>query len=341
MGKYCFLTFALVASATGCIGAGFSGGPRVAQQSHPQQTQLASAQLALTQKVGFTERITSSLTSIIPGMGNSQPTAPPLKPQKHDPISLGFPSGPPNAALYMSMAKLSDQGGNTDHARSMYQKALSLEPNHRDALLGLARLEDRKGQMNEALKIYQQAATAHPQDAKVLNDLALCYARTGQLPASAQLLDQASHLQPQKKLYRNNFAKVLIEMNRVDEALAQMATVHPPAVAHYNMGVLMNERGQPADAIHFLTAATHIDPQLQPAATLLAQLNDNSNQLPPSTSLATNDNILPTPMPSTTYAAGQPYPTTNSPTPTAFQPVPTETAQIPLGNAPILLPPVR
>ena len=274
--------------------------------------------------------------------------------QRTDPISLGYPSGPPTSELYLSMARLSDRGGNVKHARSMYRRAISLQPNNLEALLGLAWLEDRQGRLDGARKIYHRAAAAHPQNAKVLNDLALCYARSGQLLASLQLFERAVQLQPDKALYRNNIAKLLTEMNRMDEAIAHLSAVHPPAIAQYNMGVLLEQRGRTAEAIHFLTAASHINPQLQSASKMLTNLRGD---LPKSMA---NDDVLPTPItlsnnepsmaakrPSMTVkrpgmAVGpryaSPFATSNR---TLSQSFPAEIAQVPLGNLPVALPPVR
>ncbi len=340
MRKYGLIVWAFL--AIGCAGPGFSGVPWVGQR--PQQSQLAGvppAPPAPQQTPGFTRRMANA---VIPGFSKETPSAYPNKvssaQQKADPISLGFESGPPSAALYLSMAQLSDRGGNVEHARSMYQRALSIEPNHLESLLGLARLEDREGRLNEALRIYQQAAAAYPQNAQVLNDLGLCHARMGQLPVSLQLLGQATQLQPQKQLYRNNIAKVLIELNRIDEAASHQAAVHPPAVAQYNMGVLLHQRGRTEEAVRFLTAATHIDPQLQAAGALLSQITSRSTRIVGTGQSVPNDGVLPTPL--TSPASGQPYPTTGalSAAP-SMQTLPAETAQVPVGHSPVLLPPVR
>ena len=127
-------------------------------------------------------------------------------------------------------------------------------------------------------------------------------------------------------------------MNREDDALSQLSAVHPPAVAQYNIGILSHQCGQTDNAIRFLTAATHIDPQLQAAGEMLRQLQVSApNQI-------ANDGILPTPMARTASAAvpGAPYPSTGMtsrrPLPVSF---PSETAQVPAGNSPMLLPPVR
>ena len=66
--------------------------------------------------------------------------------------------------------------------------------------------------------LYQRAATAYPNNPTVLNDLALCLARQGQLPAAERALARAIQLDPAKALYRNNMAKVQIELNHVDAA---------------------------------------------------------------------------------------------------------------------------
>ncbi len=336
--KKWWIAWTLIA-ATGCAMPKIPGLPLRWSPKTQQSNQMAAAKApAAGQNPSFTQRVTSFLH--IPGAKSPQSNAAAQATrqkaqQKHDPISLGFASGPPTPELYLSMAEISDRGSNADHARSMYQRALSMEPNNLDALLGLARLEDREGRMDVALKVYQQAVAAHPQDAKALNDLALCHARNGQLPASLQLLDQAIRLQPDKALYRNNIAKVLVEMNRVDEAKSHLSAVHPPAIADYNMGVLLQQRGRTQEAILFLTAATHIDPQLQAARKLLVELQGNTSVL------ASNDSVLPTPLAQDYFLTGT-VPTGNQtaqrPQPQSF---PAETAQVPLGHSPMSLPPVR
>jgi len=336
MRAYWCLYLVAVVGFSGCAsGGGFSLWPTTAKSS-PATMPM---QIAQPKKTGFTDKVVTSITSVIPGMGEKSKSSGGTKNSlMTDPIALGYGSKAPNAELYLSMAKMSDRSGKTDEARAMYQKALSLEPNHRDAMLGLARLEDRQGRIQEAMKIYQQAATQYPQDVKVLNDLALCYARAGKLAESAELLHQATLLHPQKKLYRNNFAKVLIEMNRFEEAVSQLAIVHGPAIAQYNMGVLLKERGRTDEAVGFLTAATKLDPQLQEASSLLAQLQGVAEE---STKVAVDNSILPTPMPTSAPVGGQRYPTTSAPAHPVYQTMPAETAKAVVGETPISLPAVR
>ncbi len=338
------LTLILVALSTGCSTPGFPG----AKQNAMNTTAPPAAQTTWTQK------ITAPFKSNEPKKTDAESTL------KSDPISLQFASGPPSAALYLSMAQLSDQGGHVDQARSLYQKALELEPRNADCLLGLARLEDREGNLQKALQIYQQVVTENPNDARPLNDLALCHARNGQLDISLQLLDKAVRMRPDKELYRNNIAKVWIEKNRLDLASKHMQAVYEPAVANYNMAVLLHQRGRSAEAVPYLNLALAGNPQLENAKALLASITDTPKQkqseqvagsskaiqvsMPATTSraAASNDDILPTPMFPQSQSGMAQYPTTGAqpmiPQPQNF---PAETATGPLGSLPLMFPPVR
>jgi Tfp pilus assembly protein PilF len=193
--------------------------------------------------------------------------------QALDPLALDRSTGPPTPGLYISMAELSARGGNIPQARQLYQKALAADPKHLDALLGAARMEDREGHMDVAVMLYQRAADAYPKNPTVLNDLGLCLARQGKLPEAERALARAVQLDPAKALYRNNIAKVEIELNRIDVAVSHMAAVYTPPVVNYNMGVLLFQRGRNAEAERFLNAAIAADGRMEPARMVLAQIH--------------------------------------------------------------------
>jgi Flp pilus assembly protein TadD len=178
----------------------------------------------------------------------------------------------PTPDLMVSMAEMAHHGGNVDHARQLYQKAIAQEPKHLNALLGAARMEDREGRLEVAVMLYQRAAAAHPKNPTVLNDLGLCLARQGKLPAAERVLVQAVQLEPSKALYRNNLAKVEVELNRIDAACQHLAAVYPTPVVNYNIGVLLYERGRVAEAQRFLLTAAGMDPGLGAAQALLAEI---------------------------------------------------------------------
>lgn len=254
MRSFWLLTLSLLLAGTGCAMPG---------SKNPTAQPVSS-------QASWTDKITAPFKSLAPKKKPHPATT--AQTTELDPISLGFKSSPTTPALYVSMAQMSDQAGNAPHARSLYQKALSMDGKNLDAHLGLARLEDREGNLQLALQHYQQAVKNHPEDARAYNDLGLCHARSGQMQASLQCLDQAVKLRPDKALYRNNIAKVLIEQNQFDAALAHLAAVNEPAVANYNMAALLQERGRTQEAVSFLHQALALNPQLSEASALLANI---------------------------------------------------------------------
>jgi tetratricopeptide (TPR) repeat protein len=349
------LKLALLLAATGC-----------AMPGNKQPTAPP-----VTSQTSWTDKMVAPFKSLAPKKSTTDANAP----KEVDPISLGFKSGPTTPALYVSMAQMSDSAGNVPHARSLYQKALSMDPKHLDASLGLARLEDREGNLQVALQYYQQAVNNHPQDARGYNDLGLCHARCGQMQSSLQCLDQAVRLRPDKTLYRNNIAKVLIETNQFDGALAHLGAVNEPAVANYNMAVLLEERGRADEAVSFLHQALAMNPQFAEASMLLANITGvaparqeamatgpalspapssfpmQSAQIqvsapmagiaPMATQVSANEDIAPM-----SVAAGPSpsisYPSTGAPAMIPKpQNLPAHTALAPVGYEPALLPPIR
>jgi Tfp pilus assembly protein PilF len=346
MRKTWFATCAAVGLAAGCAG-----------QTNPMGSgDMAANGAAMSQPASWAERITAPFKKIpfaeLGGKKSQRPKVAllekPFDPQKATP------------ELYVGLAQISHRNGDIPQARELYQKALARDPNHLDALLGAARMEDREGQLDVALMLYKRAAASHPQNATALNDLALCFARRGELATAHQVLEDAVRLEPQKPLYRNNVAKVLVELNGINPAMQHMLAVHPPAVANYNIAVLLAERSRTDESAHHLSQALAIDPQMEPARVMLAQ-----QTTPTSSAVAgpapiarpagrssgqrvadNRDSILPTPetvatIPWQPSADGRysAYPTTAAPAETAAA-TPTAITTV-SGQTPALLPPVN
>jgi tetratricopeptide (TPR) repeat protein len=60
-------------------------------------------------------------------------------------------------------------------------------------------------------------------------------------------------------------------MGRPDEALNHLAATASPAVAHYNLGALLAQKGQTQLAVQHFQRAVELDPGLAPARQMLAQ----------------------------------------------------------------------
>lgn len=170
-------------------------------------------------------------------------------------ISMFNEVGDPDAEFLVAFARNEEAKGNLNGAIQKYQDALKLDANCKSALIGLARVYDSQGNLNKAMALYRQAVKAHPKDATAHNDLGLCYARQNRLQEASQSLERAVKLAPDKTLYRNNLAKVLVELGYNEPALAHLTVAHGEAVAHYNLGCMLYERGQAEASLeHFATA---------------------------------------------------------------------------------------
>ncbi len=189
-----------------------------------------------------------------------------------DPVRLSSMPDKINPDVYIGLARVAEQEGNTDAARARYQQVLDKDANHFYALIGLARLEQRSNQYDKALLVYSRAAATHGDKAVLWNDMSQFYARQDKTDESLKALARAIRIEPHNKLYRNNMALLLLSEGKTREAFSEMASVYPPAVAHYNIGYLLSQQQKKAEAIQHLQEALRQDPQLAPARQLIAHL---------------------------------------------------------------------
>ena len=183
----------------------------------------------------------------VPKSNNKQPPT-------DDAISLKNQSKP-SPELYSAIARLYEESGKTTEAEQYYQMALKEKADDLTSLLGYARFQENQGRINEAVALYQKAVQTHPKEASAYNNLGLCYARRGKLNEAASALGQAVQLDPRNPLYRNNLATVLVDQNRLAEAFANLRDVHGDAMAYYNMGYLLNKKGNTEAAEHHFAQA--------------------------------------------------------------------------------------
>jgi tetratricopeptide (TPR) repeat protein len=282
--------------------------------------------------------------------------------QQPAPQQAAAPADPPidpksaTPELFIGLAQMSHRAGNVAQARQYYQQAIALSPTHLEALLGAARMEDREGQLDVAQMLYQRAVAAYPSNATALNDLGLCLARRGDLQGARQVLQQAVQIEPAKPLYRNNIAKVLVELNQQNEALSQLSAVHPAAAAQYNLGILLTQRGRDREAIQCFIQANKLDPSFEPARIAVMQ-KTGSAVMPPAVDrsiagggqlgqLIDSNSILPTPQALATvpWKSPQSYEAAIQPSAPGQPAVAVETpatSPTPAPNNPALLPPVN
>jgi tetratricopeptide (TPR) repeat protein len=181
-----------------------------------------------------------------------------------DALSLSSKANP-GPDLYVAIARTYEQAGNTVEADRQYQAALKLKPNYLPALIGSAKLRETLDKPEEAIQIYQHAASVYPQEASVFNNLGMCYARQSRPDDAIGAMNRAVQLNPKNPLYRNNIATILVDQGRMQEAFGHLQAAHKKAAAHYNMGYLLNKKGQSLAALQHFTLALNADPSMTAA----------------------------------------------------------------------------
>lgn len=180
--------------------------------------------------------------------------------------------------LYVAIGMRCEETNRLADAERQYQTALSMNRDHLGALLAYARLKEQTGFKEDALWLYQRAVKVHPKEPSVHNNIGLYYARQGRLDEAAEALTTAVRLAPKNPLYRNNLATVLVDQCRFREAFSNLREVHGEAAAYYNMGYLLNKKGQMQAAIQHFAQASRIDPSLVAARRWVEYLQKKTAQ---------------------------------------------------------------
>jgi tetratricopeptide (TPR) repeat protein len=146
------------------------------------------------------------------------------------------------------------------------------------ALLGYAQWKEQNGKSNEALQLYLKAADKYPKEASVHNNLGLYYARNHRLDEAAASMRRAIQIEPKNTRYRNNIATILVDQGQWREAYSHLSEVYSAAVAHYNLGYLLNKKGQTQAALQNFSLAVQADPSMEAARRWVEHLQRTTTQ---------------------------------------------------------------
>lgn len=171
----------------------------------------------------------------------------------------------PNSRLHLAYAKLKESEGDAAEARKSYQQVLAENPKSTDAILGIARLDQLAGRNEAAEKGLKRALTIEPKSALVLDSLGQFYSGLGRWDEATRSLSEAVRNAPGEKTYQHHLAVTLAKSGRIEESLPYFAQAVGPAAAHYNVGLILHEKGEiKASEAQFVQAIMK-DPKLEQA----------------------------------------------------------------------------
>ncbi|MBF0128304.1 MAG: tetratricopeptide repeat protein, partial [Magnetococcales bacterium] len=173
--------------------------------------------------------------------------------------------GRPELALscYCTLGVLLSEWNRPSEAEAAYRLALSLHPEHVDALYNLATLLHGQMRLEAAEAFYLEALRLRPDHGEALNNLGVLLAERKQCAAAEAMLRHAVALHPDHADAFNNLGELLRDLLRDEEAeatLGEALRLKPGhANARWNLGVLYLLQGRLAEGWPLLEARYHPD----------------------------------------------------------------------------------
>lgn len=210
---------------------------------------------------------------------------------------------------------------NFDKARRSYQQAIKIDPNYLPGQMGLARTYVGMNQLDQARGVYETVLTIAPKNAVAYADMAVVYLRAKNGEQAVKCLGKALEFDPENRQYENMLAWTLALNGRSEESMALFTKLYGQPGAHLRMAKMHRYRNQVEPARKHLETAIALDPQLNEARNLLANLDGAAQPQP--TQVTT-----PTPSPIRPAIYNPPS------TPAVIDPVGAEEPQVSLPEAP-------
>lgn len=179
---------------------------------------------------------------------------------------------PSNPILHHILGTIYATTDHPDQAATHYHQALTLTPDddpttQSSILTSLADLTSQNPQLTDtALTLYDRALTLDPQNTTALNNSAYLLARTGRdLPTALSRIQQALQTDPNEPTWLDTYAWVLFQLKQYTQAretidLTLTLTPDPPAEILQHAGDIYYMDSQPQQALTYWQRALRLTP---------------------------------------------------------------------------------
>ena len=154
-------------------------------------------------------------------------------------------------------------------AKKIYEYALTLNPDHFDALQLLGLASYQIGQFDRAVELLSKAIAINDKYAFAHKNLGNALERLNRLNAAVASYDRAILLEPAYAAAYNDRGDALKKLNRLDDAIASYSKAislkHDYAEAHNNLGVVLNELKRHVEALANFEKAIRLKPDFSQA----------------------------------------------------------------------------
>ncbi len=168
-------------------------------------------------------------------------------------------------ATLFDEAQIWHRTGNLQAASTLYQKLLSLDPQHIPSLHALAVLYSQIGRMEEALSTLDSALKLQPESAELHNTLGNIFLKMGDSFAAEKSFKTAIHYKSDYAAAYNNLGNALYRQRQLEQGLFAYTTalkIEPTLNdAHYNLALIYSQQNKNEEALHSLKELLEKDPQ--------------------------------------------------------------------------------
>ena len=133
---------------------------------------------------------------------------------------------PRNPAFHLTRGLFQSDAENLDGAEKSFQKAIDLDLNYADPILGLARIYLKQGRTADAEKYFQRVIAVAPQDPQSRLELARMYLGEHRRDMAEKVLIQAQRDLPNDPNAYLQLPEFYADFGENDKALAQLETLH-------------------------------------------------------------------------------------------------------------------
>ncbi len=177
---------------------------------------------------------------------------------------------PPNPHIEHNLGLALGASGRYDEAAAHFAKALQIDPNFYDGLVGMGVTREFQGRLPEATDYFQAAIRLQPDTPTAHVQLGRALWKQNNDQAALEEIGHASHLAPRDADIRADFALALQLVGRIPEAIEQFhqaLRMNPDnAEAHANLGLALLASGKPQESIPEFETALRLKPEMTGAA---------------------------------------------------------------------------
>ncbi|MFM7036903.1 MAG: tetratricopeptide repeat protein [Planctomycetaceae bacterium] len=203
----------------------------------------------------------SSVTGLFSGRGEGM-AGEELSPEFRE-AQKTFRRNTPKALL--SWARYQEDVGEYSEALRRYRELTVAYPENIEAHLGLARVENTTGRFEQAEEILKKLASQHPDNTQIRLELGQLYSQREDWNSATVAFEQACRISPHDQTCRYELGIALARNGLLEQALPHLTFAVGGPAAHYNIGYLLHEEGEDAEAAEWLQQALSMHPDQKTA----------------------------------------------------------------------------